>query len=288
MAKTTVFCFEKSVSLQAMMKKIMFKKAFFLILTIFIVSCNEYNKVLKSNDSAKKYDMAVKLYEEKKHFKAFPLLEELVTVYRGTDKADKIYYYYAYCSYHMGDYEYANYHFKNYVKTFSNSEFAEECFYMSAYTLYLDSPEATLDQTNTLSAIAEMQMFLDKYPESKRKAEANKLIDQLYLKLETKAYNNCSQYYKTENYNSAIIEIQNTLEDFPATKYAEELSFLNLKSNFLYAINSIETKKEERFQKTLKAYKSFVEKYPSSTFLPEAESFYSNTLKSLNKPKSNT
>ena len=271
-----------------MLKNFLIKKAFFLFIPFMVVSCSEYNKVVKSNDSAKKYDMAVKLYEDKKYYKAFPLLEELVTVYRGTDKADKIYYYYAYCSYYMGDYEYANYHFKNYVKTFSNSALAEECFYMGAYTLYLDSPEPTLDQTNTLNAIAEMQLFTDKYPESKRVAEANKIIDKLYLKLETKAYNICNQYYKTENYISAIIAIQNTLEEFPATNYAEELTFLNLKSNFLYAINSIESKKQERLQKTLKAYKTFVDKFPNSAYLPDAESFYSNSLKSLNKPKSNT
>lgn len=260
-----------------------------LIFSVLVLtSCSEYNKVLKSSDVTKKYEMAIKLYDEEKYYKAFPLLEELITVYRGTDKAEKIYYYYAYCNYHMGDYAYANYYFKSFVKTFPNSPLAEECFFMNAYTHYLDSPEPTLDQTNTLSAINELQLFVDKYPSSAKVVEANTLIDKLYLKLETKSYNICKLYYKTENYKSAVICIQNTLNDFPATRYAEELSFLIVKSHYLYAVNSVESKKEERLRNALKAYKEFAEKFPTSDYLKEAQNIYDNTLKSLNKQQSNT
>ena len=46
------------------------------------------------------------------------LLEELVSVYRGTGKAEKILFYYAYATYAIGDYLLAGYHFNNFVKTF--------------------------------------------------------------------------------------------------------------------------------------------------------------------------
>ena len=260
----------------------------FVFLTLLLPSCSKYNQLLKSNDIEKKYEMAIKYYEEENYYKAFPLLEELVSLYRGTDKAEKIYYYYAFCNYHMGEYDMANYHFKNFAKTHPTSQYAEECLFMNAYTYYINSPESSLDQTNTYSAITELQLFIDKYPNSSKVAESNELIDKLRLKLETKAYHICKQYYRTENYKSAIVCIANTLKDFPDIKYREELAFLAVKSNYLYAINSIETKKTGRLESTVKAYQAYIVKYPKGGYVKEAESIYDNVLKELNKQQLNS
>ena len=81
----------------------MFKNAFRLsvivILLFCFASCSKYSRLLKSTDFNKKYDMAVIYYNKKNYNKAFPLFEELLSLYKGTDKAEKIYYYYAYCNY---------------------------------------------------------------------------------------------------------------------------------------------------------------------------------------------
>ena len=275
------------VSLQAMLKSARLIVCY-VVLTLLLSSCNEYNQLLKSNDIEKKYEMAIKYYEDKNYYRAFPLLEELVSLYRGTDKAEKIYYYYAFCNYYMGEYDMANYHFKNFAKTYPNSSYAEECLFMNAYTYYINSPEPSLDQTNTLSAISELQLFIDKYPNSSKVAEANELIDKLRLKLETKAYHICKQYYRTQNYKSVIVSIAGALKDFPGLKYHEELTFLVIKSNYLFAINSIESKKKERLESTVKAYQAYINKYPKGEYVKEAESIYENALKELNKQPLNS
>ena len=78
----------------------MFKKShlayilsFLLISTAFISCKSEYQKVLKGNDIQKKYDYAVKSYNNGDYFKALELFEELVNVYRGSEQAEKIYFY---------------------------------------------------------------------------------------------------------------------------------------------------------------------------------------------------
>jgi outer membrane protein assembly factor BamD len=253
-----------------------------VILFAGITSCSKYEKLLKSNDYEKKFEAAIKYYEDKNFSKAYPLLEEMLGLYRGTEKAEKIYYYYAFCNYYMGDYVFAAYHFKNFYKTYPLSKYAEECLYMNAYCYYLESSDPTLDQTNTIAAINELQLFIDRFPEStKRVADANELIDKLRFKLEYKAYLIAKTYFKTMQYKAAYVTIQNILKDYPGSKFTEELLFLSLKSHYLYATNSIESKKEERLRATVEAYYLFIDKFPNSNFKKDAQEIYDSTIKQL-------
>ena len=45
--------------------------------------------MLKSRDMDAKNDYAIKLYNKGDYYKALPLFEELITVYRGTKKAEQ-------------------------------------------------------------------------------------------------------------------------------------------------------------------------------------------------------
>src|SRR5205085_6389835 len=100
---------------------------------VVFTSCSEYSRIQKGHDMDAKLDMAIKLYNKGEYYKALPLLEELITVFRGTKKAETTYYYYAYTNYRLGDYEAAAYDFENFSKTYPSSENAEECAYMHAY-----------------------------------------------------------------------------------------------------------------------------------------------------------
>jgi len=254
----------------------------FMLLVSFAFSC-KYNKLLKSTDFDLKYKMAVEYYNKKDYNKAFPLFEELLTLYKGTSKAEDIYYYYAYTNYHLGDYILASYHFNNFSKTFPNSKRAEECQYMNAYCYYLDSPEASLDPTNTFKAIAELQLFINKYPRTDSLDRCNILIDDLRTKLEKKSYNAAMLYYKTQDYRAAIVAFKTTLNEFPDIASSEELNFMIVKASYLLAVSSIESKKEERLKSTSEAYIKFIDAYPKSKYIKEAEGIYSNTLKELKK-----
>lgn len=227
--------------------------------------------------------MAIKYYDKGDYFRALQLFDGLISIYRGTPKSEKIYYYYAYCHYYQEDYILASYHFRNLAMTLPNSQYAEECLYMSAYCQYLDSPDYTLDPTNTYTAIKELQNFINKYPKSPKVQKCNELIDVLRQKLETKFFEIGKLYFNTDEYNASIISFNNLLKDFPNTKYREESLFYILRANFSYAENSIETKKAERFKNTINAYNIFISAYPSSSFNKEAENINKISTKELNK-----
>jgi outer membrane protein assembly factor BamD len=246
--------------------------------------CSEYQKLVKSSDYALKYEKAKEYYNKKKYSKALTLFEELLTIYRGTSKAEEIYYYYAYSHYGVGDYILANHFFSTYASIYPMSNRVEECEFMAAYCHYLDSPRDALDQSNTLLAISELQSFVNRYPQSSRVARCNELIDELRKKLENKAYRNAMQYYSMEKYNSASVAFANVLKEFPDTDRRFEIYYMIIKSNYMYGKLSVRTKKKERLQLAKDNYIKFADKLASSKYAKLAEDIYQkveNELKLL-------
>lgn len=267
------------------MLKRTFSAVIISFVVFFIAGCSKYHRVLKSNDFDKKYEMAKLLYDNGKYQKAFPLFEELITVFRGTSRAEDVYYFYSYCNYHLGDFMLAGYHFDNFVRTFPRSTRSEDAQFMNAKCYFLDSPTFSLDQTSTLKAIDELQLFINKYPSSEKVDECNDLMDRLRFKLETKSYNSAKLYYRLGEYKAAIFALRNTLAEFPDTRFREEISFMILRSSFLLADKSIDIKKIERFENAIQECEDFIERFPRSRDMNEAKNIRANSKRELDKFK---
>ena len=254
-----------------------------VIILLFVLSgCkNSYQALLKSPNVALKYEKAVEFFQEGKFEKAQPLLEELLSVTRGTTKAEDVYYYYAYTDYKLKNYQLAAYNFKNFATSFPSSKRAEEMEYMYAYSLALESPTAELDQTSTLKAIEAFQLFVNKYSSSDRIQNCNDEIDRLRKKLELKAYNNAKLFYQMEDFRAAMVAFQNTLRNFPDIEQREEIAFLIVKSSYKLANNSIPEKEIVRYEETIRQYNGFKEEFPKSKYLKDAEKFAENAKKNI-------
>jgi outer membrane protein assembly factor BamD len=271
-----------------MLKRAIHTIVLLIALVTGLSSCNDFKKLQKSTDLNKKYEAAVKYYEKGDNLKAQILLEELMPLYRGQGRAEEILFYYAYATFGMGDYTLAQFHFKNFVRTYPNSLKSEECSYMNAYCYYLNSPKFSLDQGDTYKAIQEFQLFINEYPNSARVEEANQKIDELREKLENKSFETAKLYYKMEDYKSAIVALNNTLKDFSNSKHKEEIWYLLVRSQYLLAVNSIDAKKEERIDTAIDTYQKFITMYPQSQYLKDAEIVYKDALRVKEKLKPKT
>jgi outer membrane protein assembly factor BamD len=260
--------------------------SFILLITIVFTGCkSKFEKLRLSTDIGRKYQEAIKLYNKKEYAKALILFDDLVQRYRGRSEAEDLYYYYAYTNYQLKDYLSARYHFKTFADTYPNSPKAEECRFLTAYCYYLDSPNFSLDQDNTLRAIESLQLFINIYSKSDRVAEASKLILDLRDKLERKSYENAKLFLDISDYQAAVIAFRNSTKDYPDTQFAEEMDFLIIKSQYLYAKNSLEIKQEDRYNEAVEEYERFVEKYPKSTYLKDAEDLKKQSLKGIEEVK---
>ncbi|MCH2198671.1 MAG: outer membrane protein assembly factor BamD [Flavobacteriales bacterium] len=257
----------------------------FSVLALVLSSCGEYNKVLKSTDVDYKLEKAIEYFDDGRCYQSIPIFEELIGLTRGTQKAEDVYYYHARAHYCVEDYYLANYYLSNFTKTFSYSERAEECQFLAAMCSYNLSPEFSLDQTDTKLAINEMQLFLDKYPGSTLRDSCTTMIDQLNAKLERKNFEVAKLYVKTENFKSAVLVLDYALRDYPNTKYREEMMYMLVKSSYLLAAQSIEEKKMDRFADCVNHYLNFVAYFPESGYLREAENYFDDSQKEIERLK---
>jgi outer membrane protein assembly factor BamD len=263
------------------------RNIFYLLFLLFAFSsCNEFTKIQKSDNHDYKAEKAHEYFEIKKYDKAVALYESVIPYIRLSTDFERIYYRYAYCHYYLRDYYLANYYFKSFAKQFPQSNFSEDALFMAALCSVKNSPNYQLDQSETQGAIDELQLFMNRYPTSVKKDTCNKIIDGLVIKLEKKAFENAYLYYKTENYKSAMIAFKGVLEEFPATSQKNELMLLIVKAGYKYSVMSIDSKKQERYNETLKNYNNFASLFTDPAKKEEAESFSKNCLKDLENLKS--
>ena len=258
----------------------------FYILVSFVVlsvsSCKtEFEKIRAGGDQQLVYDKAFEYYENEQYLKAQTLFEIIIGSLRGQDKAEKVYFYYANTHYHLKKYILASYYYKNFASTFPNSQYREEAEFMSAYSNYELSPTYRLDQTYSLKAVDEFQLFTNTYPTSDRIPKANQIIDEIRTKMEKKAYYEAELYYNLRQYQSATHCFDNMLKDYPDSDNAEKVRYMIVLSNFDLAEHSIYEKKSQRYQDTVKRADEFLSRYPSSKFKKEIRSIKNNSQKKL-------
>jgi outer membrane protein assembly factor BamD len=213
-----------------------------------------------------KYTKALEWYNKGAYFKAIPVFEELMGLYKGSKTTEEVYYYYCLAHFKQGNYVLSAYHFKNYVQKHPYSEYTEECLFMHAESFAKQSPKTNLDQTETYKAIDAYQVFINQYPETDSLAFCNNKIDELRFKLESKAVKAALLYYKTENFRAAAFSYKNLLIDYPDIDDTEQIQYKIVNSFYKYAEQSIVTKQQERFEEAIKYANVFLARYKDSEY----------------------
>ena len=257
-----------------------------------LTSCGEYNKVLKSTDYEYKYEAAKSYFGKGQNTKAAAILEELITILKGTDKAEESLYMLGMTYYNQGDFITASHYFYTYYNTNHRGTYTEQARFYSGKALFLDTPEPRLDQSSTYKAIQELQMFMEYFPASNRHQEAQQMIFDLQDKLVMKDYMAARLYYDLgsytgnssysttgNNYLACIVTAQNALKDYPYTKLREDISILLLRAKYDMAKESVEEKKEERMRDAIDEYYAFKNEFPESKYIKEVENIYKDAKK---------
>jgi len=246
-----------------------------LLVSLILISCGKYSKIEKSKDVDYKLAKADEYYAKKSYRHAQELYESLFPVFKGTQKFEDLYYKYAYCYYYQGQYRDAENLFKGYLEVFPTSAKAEEIDYMRAFSFYKQSPKLELEQVNTVKAMNMMQSFINTHPGSERNKEATAIIDLCRQKLEQKEFRAAQLYYNLGQFRAAAIAFGDLLNNYPESLKGDEYKYMVVKSYYRFARLSIIAKQEERYGKVTTEYQDFIDRYPDSKLLKNAEE-YSN------------
>ena len=260
-----------------------------IVSALLLTGCaNEFNQVYKTSDYAYKYEYAKESFLKGKYTRATTLLQDLVTLQKGTDNAQESLYMLAMAQYMSRDYESAAATFKKYFTSYPKGVYAEKAEFYVGQSLYMSTPEPRLDQTQTVAAIAAFQDFLDLFPDAEDKERAQKRLFELQDKLVLKELENAQLYYNLgnymgNNYESAIITARNAIKDYPYSKYKEQLEMIILKSLFKEAEESVNERKDERYRLVIDEYYAFTNDYPESKSRKEADNIFKIANNFVNK-----
>lgn len=251
----------------------------------------EFNRVIKSSDYDYRYEYAKQCFAEGKFGRAEILLQDLITLKKGTDEAEEALYMLAMSQYMNHDFESAAATFRKYFSSYPKGFYAEQAMFYVGQSLYESAPEPRLDQTPTIGAINAYQQFLDFYPNSQLRERAQdrlfELQDKLVMKelLSAQLYYNLGGYFgninsnSESNYSSSIIVAQNALKTYPYSNHREEFSLLIMKSKFELAQNSSEEKRVDRYRDAEDECYGFLNEFPESEECKTAEKFIAKCKK---------
>jgi outer membrane protein assembly factor BamD len=261
-------------------------------MALLLTGCkSEFNAVYKYGDNEAKYEYAKEFFACGKFQHAITLLEELVTIKKGTDEAQECLYMLAMAQYNNQDYEAASETFKKYGSSYPRGNFAEEAAFYVGESLYESSPEPRLDQSPTNGAITAYQQFMDLYPDSKLRDRAQNRLYELYDKLIRKEYMAAELYYnlggyfgninsnEESNYTASIVTAQNALKNYPYCSLREEFMLLILKSKFQLAENSTQLKRVDRYRDAEDECYGFINEFPESKNVSLAEKYIAKCKK---------
>lgn len=256
----------------------------FASVLLFTSCAHEFNQVFKSTDYDYKYEFAKESYVKGKYSNAITLLQDLVTIEKGTDNAQECLYMLAMAEYQVKDYQAAAETFKKYYQSYPRGFYAEKASFYVGQSLYMSTPEPRLDQTPTVSAIAAFQDYLDIFPNGNMKGTAQQRMFELQDKLVMKEYLSAKLYYNLgsyfgnctgggNNYEACIVTAENALNDYPYSKLREDFAILVMKSKYELAQMSIEEKKPQRYQDAEDECYGFINEYPDSKERSTAEKY---------------
>lgn len=257
---------------------------------VSLCSCGDYSKVLKSTDATYRYEAAKGYYTMGHYNRSAELLNDLIMVTKGTDRGEECLYLLAMANYQGKNYEGAATTFKRYYQSYPRGRYTEDARFLAGRALYESTPEPRLDQTDTYNAVTEFSNFIEAYPTSKYRQQAQNYIFELQDKLVEKEYLNAKLYFDLgdyfgnctnggSNYQACVVTAQNAIKDYPYCKRREDLAILILKAKFELAQKSVLDKQTQRYQEAIDEYYGFQTEFPESSFMPKATALYEKARK---------
>lgn len=257
---------------------------FFALAATIVVACSSGTTIRPGDSVDVAFEKAMELYENERYNDAAEAFETVLSIARGTEYAQDSQYYLAMSYFNNRQYMIAASEFQRYASTNPGSPRSEEAQFMEAKSYYNLSPRYQLDQTDTRRAIERFQLFINRNPDSELVEDANEKINELRKKLAKKKYHAGKLYLESlREYEAAAIYFEQTIDNYPDTKWAERALVDQIYAYVKFAENSIEERQEERFNKAIESYERYLQIFPQGENRERAERLHDRALDGLSE-----
>ena len=203
------------------------------------------------NDLTPYFDKAMEYYNRGKFVRAKDEFDYIILVDPGSRIANEAQYYKGESLFQLKEYDEARNSLDRFIRFSDDIKRIEIARYRLCECAINLSNIYQRDQKDTQKALEHLQMFIDDFPKSQFKNQAEISIKELRQKLARKDYESGRLYLKLEEYDSALIYFRLVLSTYYDTDYADEarigIIFTHiLKNNWGKAMNYFKAE-EERF-----------------------------------------
>ncbi|WP_246075094.1 outer membrane protein assembly factor BamD [Gracilimonas mengyeensis] len=257
-------------------------KFLFILGFLFLFTACKNDSLIKRGDTVDvAFEKAMAMYQNEDYVDAADAFETVTRVGRGTEYGQEAQFYLAESYFKSRQYLLAASEYDRYISYYPQDERRVDAEFKAALCYYHQSPRYKLDQTPTRNAIERFQLFNNRYPDSEYVTQAANYIDEMRNKLAHKTYEGAQFYIRTEQYEAAIIYLNQTIDRFPESKWAARALVDQVETYIAYADNSILSKQQERYEKAIEAYEKFLQLFPESDMRAEIENLHDEALNKL-------
>lgn len=214
------------------------------------------------------------LYQEGSYTRAIDYFQHAFDYGRTHEWADDAQFYLAKSYLKNEEYILAADEYTRFIELYRQDPRRSEAAFERALAYYKLSPPFQLDQTDTRRAINYLRLFVEQYPSSEFADQGGQMLQELRNKLAHREYYAAQLYERRELYEAAALTYERVLNKYPETKWTDNALLGAIGAHIRYSEVSIESKQAERLQKALDSYQQFIQLFPDSPLLKEAEKLY--------------
>jgi outer membrane protein assembly factor BamD len=192
----------------------------FVLLVLATAGCPKRAQIQPvTQDAQQTIDQATADLEAKRYRQAEDQFTFIIFNFPGSRQASDAQYYLAETYFRNKDYLRAQDEFDFYLKSFPNGRFQEEATYKLAVSYLRSAPSHVRDQVRALKAQEIINQFLEAYPDSPLRPEAEQLLGDIAERLALREFDAARIYYTSGEYKSALIYYQYVNGTYPAERW---------------------------------------------------------------------
>jgi outer membrane protein assembly factor BamD len=226
---------------------------------LFLTSCGS-DSMKDLSTAEESFSLAMKKFDKGKYLDASEDLTIITLNYSGTSIVDSAQYMLGECHYKLKEYIIAASEYQRVVDQYPSSPLVDDAKYKIGMCYFKLSPHFGLDQEYSQKCIDEFQEFTEYYPDSPLISEVMGKIEDVRNKMGKKVYKSGELYYKTHDYESALIYFDQVLDNYYDTEFAPE-SLLKKGESYL---------KMKKTDEAIGFLNKVIEKYPESPAVKKA------------------
>ena len=227
------------------------------------------------------YERGVERFDQGKYDQAIEYLQGVFDYGRTSEVAANAQFYLARAHFENREYILASSEFTRFLNTYRTDPRAEQVSFERARAYYHLSPQHELDQTNTRQAVTYFQLFLDQYPESSLRDQAEESLRDLREKLAQKEFAAAALYERRGIFEAAALSYVRVFDEYPDTPWADDALLGAMRAYVAFADRSIESRRPERLREAIGHYDRLRELFGDSPLMPQAEALYQRAVAQL-------